>query len=57
MAPLDWDKLMALDVGNLVDNTDEADDMYSILAEVCGARILKISLYNSQYYYRRRRTK
>jgi len=34
MAPLDWDKLMSLDLGELDNQPDLADDMYLVLSEV-----------------------
>jgi len=34
MAPIDWDKLMKLDVQELQDDAVAADDMYCVLCDV-----------------------
>lgn len=34
MAPVDWNQLLALDIGKLNDDTALVDQMYDVLAEV-----------------------
>lgn len=44
MAPLDWNKLMSLDLAELDNQPDLADDMYLVLSEVNDRMFLSISL-------------